>query len=69
MKFGDKDKGLTMAFQVVDAQWSLLSVSRVCSKGHDVVFSDKKGNFILVNGDPNNAIPIRKTGGIYELDV
>ena len=60
---------MTMAFQVVDVQRSLLSVSRVCSQGHDVLFSDKKGNFIHIHGDPNNAIPIRKSGGIYELDV
>ena len=69
MNIQDEDKGMTMAFQVVDVHRSLLLVSRVCSQGHDVVSSDKKWIFIDVNGDPRNAIPIRKTGGIYELDV
>ena len=66
---GAPDPGMTMAFQVVAVHRALLSVSRVCTLGHGVVFSDNKGNFIHVGGDPNSPIPIRKSGGVYELDV
>ena len=58
-----------MAFQVVDVGRSLLSVSRVCAQGHDVVFSEKKGSFIHLDGDPRKAIPLRNSGGVFELDV
>ena len=58
-----------MAFQVVDVGRSLLSVSRVCAQGHDVVFSEKKGSYIHLDGDPRKAIPLRNAGGVFELDV
>ena len=64
-----EDHGMTMAFQVVDVQRPLLSVSRVCSQGHDVVFSERKGDFIWINGDLESAVQLRKSGGVYELDV
>ena len=58
-----------MAFQVVDVGRALLSVSRVCAQGHDVVFSEKKGSFIHLDGDPRKAVPLRNSGGVFELDV
>ena len=58
-----------MAFQVVDVGRALLSVSRVCAQGHDVVFSEKKGSYIHLDGDPRKAIPLRNAGGVFELDV
>ena len=61
--------GMTMAFQVVDVSQALLSLYRVCEQGHSVVFSKKKGSYILVDGDPGNMIPLRLAGGTYELDV
>ena len=63
-------QGMQMSFQVVDRLTkALLSVQKVCSQGHDVVFSNKKGNYILVGGDPSSKIPLRAAGGTYELDV
>ena len=63
-------QGMQMSFQVVDRLTkALLSVQKVCSQGHDVVFSNKKGNYILVGGDPNSKIPLRASGGTCELDV
>ena len=59
-----------MAFQVVDKlSNALLSVHRVCEQGHDVVFSKQKGDYILIGGDVENRIPLRCSGGTYELDV
>ena len=64
------DIGLEIAFQVVDkVNKALLSVHRVCMQGHDVVFSETKGNFILLNGSTDNVIPLRTVGGTYEIDV
>ena len=58
-----------MAFQVVDVPCALLSVYRMCEAGHDVVFSKAKGDYILFGGDTAKCIPMRKSGGTYELDV
>ena len=70
MKAGDgKSPEMAMAFQVVDVGRALLSVHRVCEQGHDVVFSKTKGSFIHIGGDPQQAIPPRSNGGIYEIDV
>jgi hypothetical protein len=64
------DMGLEIAFQVVDkVNKALLSVHRVCMQGHDVVFSETKGNFILLNGSTDDVIPLRTIGGTYEIDV
>ena len=38
-------------------------------QGHDVVFSESKGNFILLNGSADDVIPLRTVGGTYEIDV
>ena len=66
---GDSD-GLGIAFQIVDkVNKALLSVHRVCQQGHDVVFSEAKGNYILLNGSADNVIPLRAVGGTYEIDV
>ena len=71
MKVNESDDiGLEIAFQVVDkVNKALLSVHRVCMQGHDVVFSETKGNFILLNGSTDNVIPLRTVGGTYEIDV
>ena len=62
--------GMQMSFQVVDKLTkALLSVHKVCAQGHDVVFSEKKGNYSLVGGQPDARIPLRAVGGTYELDV
>ena len=58
-----------MLFRFFKVNKALLSVHRVCSQGHDVVFSEKKGNYILLNGDPETSIPLRAVAGTYELDV
>ena len=70
-KDGKRDpgtEGMTMSFQVVDVSKSLLSVSKVCEQGHQVVFNASGGS-ILLNGDPKQAIPLRLSGGVYELDT
>ena len=70
MRTGEDDpSGMAMAFQVVDVSKALLSVHRVCEQGHDVVFSKLKGDYILINGDVENRIPLRAIGGTFELDV
>ena len=50
MKIDEHDQSrLEIAFQVVDkVNKASVSVNRVCAQGHDVVFSEKKGNFILL---------------------
>ena len=64
------DDAMQIKFQVVDVSKALLSVHRVCEQGHNVIFSKKDGeSAILVNGDPENRIPLRNCGGTYELDV
>ena len=71
MKMNEDDQsGLEIAFQVVDkVNKALLSANRVCDQGHDVVFSEKKGNFILLNGSSDDVIPLRTVGGTYEIYV
>ena len=73
MKSQESDAGdasWEMKFQVVDVSKALLSVHRVCQQGHAVLFTDAPdGSAILVNGDSKNRIPIRHSGGTYELDV
>ena len=71
MKMNEHDQsGFEIAFQVVDkVSKALLSVNRVCAQGHDVVFSEKKGNFILLNGSTDDVIPLRTVGGTYGIDV
>ena len=64
------DAGWEMKFQVVDVSKALLSVHKVCEQGHAVLFTNApSGSAILVNGDSKSRIPIRHTGGTYELDV
>ena len=48
---------------------ALLSVHRVCFQGHDMVFSETKSNFTLLNGSTDDAIPLRTVGCTYEIDV
>ena len=65
---------MEMRFQVVDVSKALLSVHRMCQQGHSVLFAEDKigegdGSAILINGDPANRIPLRHSGGTYELDV
>ena len=71
MKINEDDStGLEIAFQVVDkVKKTLLRVHRVRVQGHDVVFSEAKGNFILLNGSTDDVIPLRTVGGTYEIDV
>ena len=61
-------EGMTMSFQVVDVSKALLSVSKVCEQGHQVIFTASGGS-ILQNGDPTQTIPLRLSGGVYELDT
>ena len=66
----DNLTALEIAFQVVDkVNKALLSVHRVRVQGHDVVFSETKGNFIFLNGSTDDVIPLRTVGGTYEIDV
>ena len=66
----DDSVGLEIACQVVDkVNKALLSVHRVCVQGHDVVFSETNGNFILLNGRTDDVIPLRTVGGTYAIDV
>ena len=71
MKIKEDDPvGLEIAFQVVDkVNKALLSVLRVCMQGHDVVFSETKGNYILLNGSTDDVMPLRTVGGTYKIDV
>ena len=62
------DASMEMKFHVVDVSKSFLSVNRVCEQGHSVLF-DKDGGAILIGGNPKNCIPLRHSGGTYELDV
>ena len=67
---GTDAHSMDMKFQVVDVSKSLLSVHRVCEQGHEVRFTNKgEGSAILIGGDPNNRIPLRGSGGTYEVDV
>jgi hypothetical protein len=56
MKINETDEvGLEIAFQVVDkVNKALLSVHRVCMQGHDVVFLEAKGKYILLNGSTDD---------------
>ena len=66
----DDKSGLEIALQVVDkVNKALLSVNRVCAQGHDVVFSENKGNSILLNGSTDDVIPLRTVGGTYLIYV
>ena len=48
---------------------ALLTVHRVRVQGHDVVFSEAKGNLILLNGSTDDVVPLRTVGGTYKIDV
>ena len=66
----DDSVGLEIALSVVDrVNKALLNVTRVCVQGHDAVFSETKGNFILLNGSTDDVILFRTVGGTYEIDV
>ena len=66
----EQSSNMEMKFQVVDVSKALLSVHRVCQQGHSVLFSDgPNGSAILVNGNAKDRIPLRHSGGTYELDV
>ena len=70
----DSSTNMEMRFQVVDVNKALLSVHRICQQGRKVLFAEDKiggegGSAILIGGDPNNRIPLRHSGGTYELDV
>jgi hypothetical protein len=71
MKINDTDTvGLEIAFQVVDkVNKALLSVHRVCMQGHDVVFSETNGKYILLNRSTDDVIPLSTVAGTYEIDV
>ena len=71
MKINESDEvGLEIAFFVFDkVNKAMLSVHRVCMQGHDVVFSEIKGNYIPLNGSTDDVIPLRTVGGTYEIDV
>ena len=66
---GDASNPMLMSFQVVDVSKALLSVHKITEQGHDVLFSETRGNAILLNGDPKQRIELRHCGGTYELDV
>jgi hypothetical protein len=62
------DNAFEMDFQVVDVNKPLLSVTKVCEKGHSVIFEKDRGA-ILIGGDPKRRIELKKVGGTFELDV
>ena len=62
------DSAFEMAFQVVDVNKPLLSVTRVCEQGHSVLFDNALGA-ILLKGDPKRRVEFRKVGGTFELDM
>ena len=64
----EDNSAFVMAFQVVDVNKPLLSVTKVCEKGHSVIFEKDRGA-VLVGGDPKRRIEFKKVGGTFELDV
>ena len=67
---GSDESAMEVQFQVVDVSKALLSVHRVCEQGHKVLFAGKdEDSAILINGNPQDRIPLRNCGGTYELDV
>ena len=74
LKFGDREKldkdAMGMTFQVVHVSKALLSVSRVMEQGHDVLSTMRgDGRAIFVDGKSDQRIPLRHSGGSFELDV
>ena len=49
---------MRMSFQVMQVSKALLSVHKATEQGHDVSFSEKKGNTILFIGDPQNRLEL-----------
>ena len=64
----DDSEAFMMAFQVVDVNKALLSVTKVCEQGHTVLFEKDRGA-ILIGGDPNKRMEFKKVNGTFELDV
>ena len=56
-----------MTFQVTAVNKALASVSRMCEKGHQVVF-DPRGSYIK-NIETGETIPMRPRNGVWVLDV
>ena len=62
---GDTQNTFLMSFQVVEVHKPLLAVSKLIEAGHQVVFG-KDSHILLSCGDK---VPIRLSGGTYEVDV
>ena len=66
MRLSEKGAVLNMKWRVVDVHKPLLSVGKLIEVGHDVVFKPE-GAYIQIKG--GERLPLRKTGGVYELEV
>ena len=66
MRLSENGAIMNMKWQVVDVHKPLLVVSQLVEAGHDVVFSPN-GSHIQIKG--GEKLPLRKTGGVYELEV
>ena len=66
MRLSEKGNVLDMKRQVVDVHKPLLAVSKLVEAGHEVVFKPDGGYIQIKGGD---RLPLRKSGGVYELEV
>ena len=58
---------LNMKWQVVEVHKPLLSVGKMNEQGHECVFKKDEAYIQLANG--SGKLPLRKNGGVYELEV
>ena len=66
MRLSENGSVLNMKWQVVDVHKPLLAVSKLVEAGHEVVFRPDGGYIQIKDGE---RLPLRKTGGVYELEV
>ena len=67
MRTSEKGAILNMKWQVVDVHKPLLSVGKMNDQGHECVFKKDCAYIELANG--GGRLPLRKNGGVYELEV
>ena len=56
----------SMRFQICDVTKTLASVSKICEKGHRVIFDDEAGSCIQ-HKSTGRVIPLEKKNGVYVL--
>ena len=63
-------KKMKMDWQLADVTEPLASVSRLCERGHRVVFDDSEdGGGYIQQKSTGARTPLRKSRGVYEVDV